>query len=129
MWVVHCQVVFYVLGEDVGDIDVLFDCIVEIEFKFFGFYVCWVLVGFDMVLWDLCGKREGKSVCEFFGGMLCLLVVYGFSMCCDIIFEDEVQCLVWLCDQYGFNVFKICIGKECGYDEDEWLGCIEVVVL
>ena len=118
--VVHRQVAPHALGEDVGDIDALLDRIVEIEFKFPGSYVRRALTGLDTALWDLRGKREGKSVCELLGGTPRPLAVYGASMRRDITPEDEAQRLVRLRDQHGFNAFKIRIGKECGHDEDEW---------
>ena len=126
--VLHRQVAPYALGEDSTDIDSLVDRIIEIEFKFPGSYLRRALTGLDTALWDLRGKREGKSVCELLGGEPRPLAVYGASMRRDITPEDEAERLVRLCDQHGFNAFKVRIGKECGHDEDEWPGRTEAVV-
>ncbi len=126
--VMHRQVAPYALGEDATVIDSLLDRILEIEFKFPGSYVRRALTGLDTALWDLRGKRAGKSVCELLGGTPRPLPVYGASMRRDITPEDEADRLVRLRDAHGFEAFKIRIGKECGHDDDQWPGRTEAVV-
>jgi L-alanine-DL-glutamate epimerase-like enolase superfamily enzyme len=46
----------------------------------------------------------------------------------DITPEDEAERLVTLRERYGFDAFKIRIGKELGHDDDEWPGRTEAVV-
>ena len=66
--VVHRQVAPWSLGRDALDIEGLVDIIPEREHKFPGSYLCRAICGLETALWDLRGKREGKSVCELLGG-------------------------------------------------------------
>lgn len=126
--VMHRQVAPWALGQDTTDIDALVDRIVEIEFKFPGSYVRRALAGLDTALWDLRGKRAGKSVCELLGGQPRPFPVYASSMRRDISPEDEAARFVRLRDTHGYNAFKFRIGKECGRNEDEWPGRTEAIV-
>ncbi len=126
--VLHRQVAPYALGEDATDIDTLIDRIVETEFKFPGSYVRRALAGLDTALWDLRGKREGKSVCKLLGGQPRPFPVYASSMRRDITPEEETQRFIRLRETHGYNAFKFRIGKECGHNEDEWPGRTEAIV-
>ena len=86
------------------------------------------LAGLDTALWDLRGKLEGKSVCELLGGTPRPFRVYASSMRRDITPEDEAKRLARLRDECGYDAFKFRVGKECGHDEDEWLGRTEAIV-
>ena len=89
--VLHRQVASHALGEDPDNIDTLLDRIIEIKFKFPGSYLRRALAGLDTALWDLRGKREGKSVCELLGGAPRPYPVYGASMRRDITPEQEAE--------------------------------------
>ena len=116
--VLHRQVAPYALGADTGDIDGLVDRIVEGEHKFPGSYLRRAIGGLDTALWDLRGKREGRSVCELLGGTPRPFPVYGSSMRRDISPADEAQRLARLRDRFGFGAFKIRVGSTMGHNED-----------
>jgi L-alanine-DL-glutamate epimerase-like enolase superfamily enzyme len=126
--VLHRHVARYALGADEQDIDGIADRCIEGEYKFPGSYVCRALAGVDTALWDLRGKRQGKSVCELLGGRVRSVPVYGSSMRRDITPEDEAERLRRLRDTHGFRAFKIRVGKVCGHDQDQWPGRTEALV-
>lgn len=126
--VLHRQVAPHALGQTTDDLDALGDAILEATYKFPGSYVCRALTGLDTALWDLRGKREGKSVCELLGGRPRPFPVYGSSMSREITPEDEAARLVQLRDMYGYRAFKIRVGKVTGRDEDQWPGRTEALV-
>jgi len=126
--VLHRQVAPHALGANATDLDALVDRCIEATYKFPGSYVCRALTGVDTALWDLRGKLEGKSVCEFLGGQPRPFLVYGSSMRRDITPEDEAKRLVRLRDTYGYRAFKIRIGKVRGHDEDQWPGRTESLI-
>ncbi len=126
--VLHRQVAPYALGADAIDIDRLMDLIPEREHKFPGSYLRRAMGGLDTALWDLRGKREGKSVCELLGGTPRPIRVYGSSMKRDITPEDEAERFVRLRGERGYDAFKFRIGEECGRDVDAWPGRTEAIV-
>jgi len=126
--VLHRQVAPWSLGRDTDDINALLDTIQERELKFPGSYICRAMGGLDTALWDLRGRREGKSVCELLGGRPRRIRAYASSMKRDITPEDEVRRLRRLRDQLGFDAFKFRVGAECGHDVDEWPGRTEQIV-
>ena len=126
--VLHRQVAPWALGRDALAIDALMDNIPQREHKFPGSYLCRAMCGIDTALWDLRGKREGKSVCELLGGAPRALRVYASSMKRDITPNEEADRLVRLRDRYGYDAFKFRIGAECGHDVDEWPGRTEQIV-
>jgi L-alanine-DL-glutamate epimerase-like enolase superfamily enzyme len=126
--VVHRQVAPWALGQDALDIARLIDIIPLREHKFPGSYLCRAMCGLDTALWDLRGKREGKSVCELLGGAPRKLRVYASSMKRDITPEGEAERLKRLRDRHGYDAFKFRIGAECGRDVDEWPGRTEAIV-
>ncbi len=126
--VLHRQVAPYALGADAFAIDALADTVVEREHKFPGSYLRRAIGGVDTALWDLRGKREGKSVCELLGGTPRPLRVYASSMKRDITPVAEAERLARLRDECGYDAFKIRVGSECGHDLDEWPGRTEEIV-
>jgi len=89
--VMHRQVAPHALGADSADIEGLVDRVLEKEHKFPGSYLCRALAGLDTALWDLRGRREGKSVCALLGGTPRAFPVYASSMRRDITPEDEAE--------------------------------------
>ena len=126
--VVHRQVAPWALGADEAGIDALVDRIPEREHKFPGSYLYRAICGLDTALWDLRGKREGKSVCELIGGRPRALRVYASSMKRDITPEQEAARFVRLRAEHGYDAFKFRVGAECGHDVDEWPGRSEAIV-
>lgn len=126
--VLHRQIAPRVLGREIVDIDSLAERLVEAEYKFPGSYVCRAVGGIDTALWDLVAKKQGKSVCELFGGKPTPLAPYGSSMRRDITPEKEAERLVRLKEEKGYRAFKIRIGSVCGHDSDEWPGRTESLV-
>jgi L-alanine-DL-glutamate epimerase-like enolase superfamily enzyme len=122
--VLHRQVAPHALGADVDDPPP----ILEREHKFPGSYLCRALGGLDTAIWDLRAKREGKSVCELLDGTLRPLRAYGSSMRRDIEPSAEATRLAELRDAFGFDAFKVRVGRECGHDEDEWPGRTEALL-
>ncbi len=126
--ILHRQVAPHALGHDADDIERLVQLIPEREHKFPGSHLYRALGGLETALWDLRGKRYGKSVCELLGGESRPLPVYASSMRRDISPEEEAERFVRLREEQGFEAFKFRVGKECGHDEDEWPGRTEGVV-
>jgi L-alanine-DL-glutamate epimerase-like enolase superfamily enzyme len=126
--VLHRQVAPHALGRDADDIDGLVALVPEREHKFPGSHLYRALGGVETALWDLRGKRQGRSVCGLLGGAPRPLPVYASSMRRDIAPEEEAERFVRLRDEHGFRAFKFRIGKECGHDEDEWPGRTQAVV-
>ena len=126
--VLHRQVAPNFLRRNADDLDVLVDQCIEANYKFPWSYVCRALAGVDTAIWDLRGKREGKSVSEFLGGKLRAIPAYGSSMRRDIKPAEEAERLARLRDAKGFRAFKIRIGKVCGHDQDEWPSRTEELV-
>jgi L-alanine-DL-glutamate epimerase-like enolase superfamily enzyme len=126
--VLHRLVAPHALGLDEDDIAGFVDLIPEREHKFPGSHLYRALGGVETALWDLRGRRAGRSVCELLGGTPRALRTYASSMRRDIEPEAEAERLVALREAHGFDAFKIRVGKECGHDEDEWPGRSEAVV-
>jgi len=126
--IVHRQVAPWALGADADAIEPLVDLIPEKELKFPGSYLCRAIGGLDTALWDLKGRREGKSVCELLGGSPRRLRAYASSMRRDIAPEAEAERFLRLRDEFGFDAFKFRVGAEFGHDRDEWPGRTEAIV-
>ena len=126
--VLHRQVAPYALGRDAGDLAALETAVLEGEHKFAGSHLLRALGGLDTALWDLRGRREGKSVCELLGGAPRPFPAYASSMRRDIEPRDEAERLVRLREEHGFRAFKIRVGRECGHDRDEWPGRTEALL-
>jgi len=126
--VLHRQVAPYALGHDIDDLATLVALIPEREHKFPGSYLPIAIGGLDTAVFDLLAKREDKSVCEYLGGIRRPMRIYGSSMRRDITPKDEAERLKRLPGEYGFDAFKIRVGREYGHDEDQWPGRSETVI-
>jgi L-alanine-DL-glutamate epimerase-like enolase superfamily enzyme len=126
--VLHRMVAPHVLGLDALNIDALVDLVVEKEHKFPGSFLRRAIGGVDTALWDMRGRREGKSVCELIGGTPGPVRAYASSMKRDITPADEAKRFQQLRDEFGFDAFKFRVGAECGHDIDEWPGRTEEIV-
>lgn len=126
--VLHQQLAPLVLGVVIDDIGRFIDQIIEHEHKFPGSYICRAAAGLDTALWDLEGKRQGKSVTELVGGRVGPIPVYGSSMRRDITPEDEARRLRHLRDTEGYQAFKIRVATPFGHDEDAWPGRTEAII-
>jgi L-alanine-DL-glutamate epimerase-like enolase superfamily enzyme len=126
--VLHRQVAPHVLGADPLDVEGVSRRCIERNHKFPWSYVCRALAGVDTALWDLRGRREGKSVCELLGGSRRTFPAYGSSMRRDISPTDEAARLARLRDEKGFEAFKVRVGKQCGHDADQWPGRTEELI-
>lgn len=126
--ILHRQVAPHALDHDSEDIEGLVALIPEREHKFPGSHLYRAMGGVDTALWDMRGKRAGRSVCELLGGVPRAYPVYASSMRRDISPQDEVERFVRLRDEHGYEAFKFRIGKECGHDQDEWPGRTEAIV-
>ena len=118
--VFHRQVAPWALGADSNDSASLVRLIERREHKFPGSYRCRALAGLDTALWDMAGKRQGKSVAALLGGRPGPVRAYASSMKRDISAHDEAERLVRFCAEQGFTAAKWRIGAECGEDTDEW---------
>jgi len=126
--VLHRQIVPWSLNQNMDDMEAVVDTITEREHKYPGSYLRRAIAGLDTAVWDLRGKRAGKSVCELIGGTPGPLRAYASSMKRDITPKDEGDRLSRLRDTSGFDAFKIRVGSECGHDQDEWPGRTEEIV-
>jgi len=118
----------YALGKDPYEISSIADHCIEINYKFPWSFVSRATSGLETALWDLRGKRENKSVCQLLGGQPRPIPAYGSSMSREITPEDEAKRIVKLRDQYGFEAFKIRVGKVVGHNEDQWPGRTESII-
>lgn len=126
--VLHRQVVPWLIGRDMSDLDDQLDYVAEREHKFPGSYLRRAMAGLDTAIWDMRGKRAGKSVCELLGGTPGKLRVYASSMKRDITPEQEAERIKQLIDVSGFDAFKFRVGAECGRNQDEWPGRTEAII-
>ncbi len=126
--VVHRQIAPHVLGLDASDIEAVTATVIDREHKFQGTYLYRALCGIDTALWDIRGKRAGKSVCHLLGGKSPGFPVYASSMQREITPEAEAERMLALKEQYGYQSFKFRIARECGHDEDQWPGRTEAIV-
>src|SRR5260370_15301999 len=92
--ILHRQVAPHALGEPADDIEGLVATIPEREHKFPGSHLYRPLAGLDTALWDLRGKRTGRSVCELLGGIPRRYAVLASSMRRDLDSREEAGRLV-----------------------------------
>ncbi len=126
--IVHRQVAPHVLGMDAGDIEAVTQRVLDREHKFQGTYLYRALCGVDTALWDIRGKRAGRSVSALLGGERAEFPVYASSMKRDITPQQEAERMLALREQFGYHSFKFRIGAECGHDVDQWPGRTEDIV-
>lgn len=120
--ILHRKVARHVLGADPAELEALSDRVIEENYKFPWSFICRALGGVDTAIWDLLGKRAGKSVCALLGGQPRPIPVYGSSMSRTIKPEEEAARMKQLRDRLGFRAFKVRVGKRCGHDQDQWPG-------
>ncbi len=126
--ILHRKIARQALGKDPAELDSIVDHAIESNYKWPWSYVCRALSGLDTAVWDLLGKREGKSVCELLGGKPRPIPVYGSSMSRSIKPKAEGERLARLRDRFGFRAFKVRVGKVNGHDEDQWPGRTEELI-
>ena len=126
--ILHRQVARHVLGMDADDIEAVNQRVLDREHKFQGTYLYRALCGVDTALWDIRGKRAGKSVNQLLGGDRSEFPVYASSMKRDITPAQEAERMLALREQYGYHSFKFRIAAECGHDVDQWPGRTEEIV-
>jgi L-alanine-DL-glutamate epimerase-like enolase superfamily enzyme len=118
----HRRIARHALGKDPAKLDQICDSSISANLKYPWSYVCRALSGLDTAIWDLLGKREGKSVCELLGGKPGFVPIYGSSMSRSIKPSDEAARLKKLRETKGVRAFKIRIGSGCGTNADKWPG-------
>ncbi len=126
--VLHRMVSWTALGKDPYQISSIADDGIEQHYKYPWSFVSRAMSGVETALWDLKGKRENKSVCELLGGTPKNVPSYGSSMSRIITPKEEAARLVKLRDKFGFEAFKVRVGKVNGRDEDEWEGRTEEII-
>lgn len=126
--IVHRQVAQHVLGMDASNIEAVTQTVLDREHKFQGTYLYRALCGVDTALWDIRGKRAGKSVSQLLGGNKSEFPVYASSMKRDITPEQEAERMLALKQEFGYHSFKFRIARECGHDIDQWPGRSEAMV-
>lgn len=126
--VLHRQVAQHALGSDCEDIEGIAERCIRAEHKFPGSYVCRALAGVDTALWDLRGKRAGKSVAQLLGATKTRQSVYGSSMRRDITPAEEAARLARMQQEQGFEGFKIRVAQKFGQDVDAWPGRTEEII-
>lgn len=126
--ILHRQVAPHVLGADSDDIAGLVTLVTEKELKFPGSHLYRAIGGLDTALWDMKGKRAGKSVTELLGGRPRALRIYGSSMSRKITPEAEAERFTRLHGELGIDAFKFRIGAKAGQDGDAWPGRTEAIV-
>ncbi len=126
--IVHRQVAPWSLGRDLSELDDILETITEREHKFPGSYLRRAMCGLDTAIWDLRGKREGKSVAELLGGTPGTIRAYGSSMERNITPQEEATRLLKQRDDFGFDAFKFRIAAECGRNVDHWPGRTEEII-
>lgn len=127
-FVLHQQVAPHALGADADEIEALAERVIREEHKFPGSYICRAVGGLDTALWDLKGKRQGKSVSELLGGQPGKVKIYGSSMKRNISPRDEADRIQRLMETQGIEAFKIRIANNFASDVDVYPGRSEEVV-
>jgi L-alanine-DL-glutamate epimerase-like enolase superfamily enzyme len=126
--ILHRKIARYGLGRDPADLEDIVDRAIEGNYKYPWSFVCRATTGLETAVWDLLGKRQGKSVCELLGGKPRMLPVYGSSMSRTITPAQEAERVARLRSEKGFNAFKIRVGKAAGRDQDQWPGRTEEII-
>ncbi|MEM1012007.1 MAG: mandelate racemase/muconate lactonizing enzyme family protein [Planctomycetota bacterium] len=126
--VLHRQVAWFFLGHTLDASEDRLDVALLANHKYPWSYVCRALAGVDLAVWDLRGKLAGKPVAELLGGRLEPIRAYASSMRRDIAPSDEADRLVRLRNDFGFDAFKIRVGKTNGRDVDASPGRTETII-
>jgi len=125
--VLHRQLAQLVLGHPDDDFSLATNVIVKLH-KFTGSYVCRTIAGIDTAMWDMKGKREGKSVAQLLNAERTSIGVYGSSMLRDIPVEKEAERMVRLKEERGYKAFKLHVGVWNSEGEDYWPGRTEDMI-
>ncbi len=133
--VLHRHLAKLVLDKNSEDIEAIGDLCVDTNYTFFGSYLFRALTGIDTALWDIRGKRAGKSVARLLGSDKKFVDVYGSSMVKTITPREEIDRMKRLGQENGFRAFKVHIGNIgenvyalLGRDEDTYPGHTEEVI-
>ena len=122
--ILHRQLAPLILGLLDDDFSLATSVIVKLH-KFTGSYVCRTVAGVDTAMWDMKGKREGKSVAQLLGAERDKIGVYGSSMLRDIPVEQEAERMERLRKERGYRAFKLHVGIWNSEGEDYWPGRTE----
>ena len=106
--------------EPFEDYTAVADKIIWRQYKFLGSFLARAAAGIDTALWDLVGKREGKSVAELAGKKRDMIDLYASSMKRDLPVQVEADRLRALQDKYGYRAIKLHPGIPVGLDQDFW---------
>lgn len=125
--VLHRLAAPLVLGRDVEEFQALGDEIIREQYKFTGSFLARTASGIDTALWDLQGKRHGKSVADLIGKKRTGPVkLYGSSMQRNPeTLQKEADRLLNYHKTLGFQAFKLHTGIPVGNDIDIYPGCTE----
>ena len=126
----HRLVAPIAVGKDSADIEsTIRSCFrEEYIFKFRGTFLCRAVCGVDTALWDLRGKREGRSVCELLGGSPRKIPVYASSMRRDTEPAEEIERFRRWRDERGAKAYKYKIGVLAGENADAHPGRSEELI-
>ncbi|MDR1510821.1 MAG: mandelate racemase/muconate lactonizing enzyme family protein [Synergistaceae bacterium] len=113
--IVHRLLAPLVLGKSCDDMQALEDSCVDSRYTFHGTYLFRALAGIDAALWDIKGKKEGKSVAQLFGSDRKFVDVYGSSMVKEVSPQWEVDRIKKLMQEQGIKAFKLHINKPGEY--------------
>jgi L-alanine-DL-glutamate epimerase-like enolase superfamily enzyme len=103
-----------VYGQQFASPEEIFQRVVsfELNYKQMGSQLCKAVSGIDSAVWDALGKREGKFVCELWGGIPRSISVYASSISRDISPEKLGKALLDLKQKHAIHSFKIKIGER-----------------
>ena len=126
----HRLVAPIAVGKDSADIEsTIRSCFREqYIYKFRGTFLCRAVCGVDTALWDLRGKREGRSVCELLGGSPRKIPVYASSMRRDTEPAEEIERFRRWRDEHGAKAYKYKIGVPAGENADSLPGRSEELI-
>jgi len=114
------QIAAGVAFEPFEDYTAVADEIIRRQYKFLGTFLARAAAGIDTALWDLAGKRAGRSVAELAGKARNEIDLYASSMKRDLPVREEADRLRALQDEYGYRAIKLHPGIPVGRDRDFW---------
>lgn len=110
------------------DFTTVADDIMWNQYKFLGTFLARAAAGVDTALWDLAGKKLGKSVAELAGKKRDVIDLYASSMKRDLPVQEEADRLRALQDKFGYRAIKLHPGIPVGHNKDFWPGRTEDMV-
>ncbi len=125
--ILHRQVAPLALGREDDDFS-LADSLIASLHKFSGTYVCRAAAGIDTALWDLKGRRTGRSVASLLGEPREKIGMYYSSMVRDWPVEKEAERMRQLRDERGYRAFKLHVGVWNSEGTDYWPGRTEAML-